>query len=64
MDAPYHTGLAQQALDHVAGRFWLAPGAWLSVELSGEEVRLPDGVALEADRRFGKARILLLRRAG
>jgi len=64
IDPPYGTGLARQALEHVAGGGWLAPGAWLSLEVSGEEIRLPEGLALDADRRFGKARILLLRRAG
>jgi 16S rRNA (guanine966-N2)-methyltransferase len=63
IDPPYRTGLAQKALDRIASGRWLAPGAWLSLELSGEEVDLPDGLAFEADRRFGKARILLLRRA-
>lgn len=65
MDPPYRTGLAQQALMRTsAADGWLAPGAWLSVELSGEEPALPAGLELEADRRFGKARILLLRYAG
>jgi 16S rRNA (guanine966-N2)-methyltransferase len=63
MDPPYRTGLAQQALDRVAAGAWLAPGAWLSVELSGEEIAVPAGLVLDTERRFGKARILLLRRA-
>ena len=64
MDPPYRTGLAQLALDRIAALGWLAPGAWVSVELSGEEIAIPDALALEAERRFGKAKILLLRRAG
>ena len=63
MDPPYRTGLAQAALDRVAGKGWLAPGAWVSVEVSGEEIAIPPPLALEADRRFGKAKILLLRAA-
>jgi 16S rRNA (guanine966-N2)-methyltransferase len=62
MDPPYKTGLAQQALDRIAAPGWLAPGAWVSVELSGEEIAVPQGLSLDTERRFGKATILLLRR--
>jgi 16S rRNA (guanine966-N2)-methyltransferase len=62
MDPPYDSGLAAPALAHVAEERWLAPGAWLSVELGAEEIALPEGLTLEAERRFGKARILILRR--
>jgi 16S rRNA (guanine966-N2)-methyltransferase len=64
IDPPYQTGLAQQALDRISAPGWLAPGAWMSVELGGEEVAIPASLTLEAERRFGKARILLLRHAG
>lgn len=64
MDPPYRTGLAQQALDRIADPLWLAPGAWVSVELNGEDVVVPEGLTLDAERRFGKAKILLLRRDG
>jgi 16S rRNA (guanine966-N2)-methyltransferase len=63
MDPPYGTGLAQTALDRVAGHGWLAPGGWIGVELQGETLELPAGYALDAERRFGKALILLIRRA-
>ncbi|HZF96547.1 MAG TPA: 16S rRNA (guanine(966)-N(2))-methyltransferase RsmD [Allosphingosinicella sp.] len=62
MDPPYKTGLAQKALDRIAAPGWLAPGAWVSVELSSEDIALPEGLTLDADRRFGKATIMLLRR--
>ena len=61
MDPPYCSGLATAALAHLASERWLAPGAWLSVELGGEEIAVPDRLTLEAERRFGKARILILR---
>jgi 16S rRNA (guanine966-N2)-methyltransferase len=64
MDPPYRTGLAQKALDRIAEPGWLAPGAWVSLELGGEEMALPEGLEAEAERRFGKATILLLRRLG
>ena len=60
IDPPYGTGLAQAALDRAAA--WLAPGGWLSVELHGETLRLPDGVEREAERRYGKASLHILRR--
>lgn len=60
MDPPYGAGLAQPALDRAAG--WLAPGGWLSLELHGEAPALPPGLALEAERRFGKASLWLIRR--
>ncbi len=63
MDPPYRTALAQAALDRISGKGWLAPGAWVSVEVSGEEIAVPPALTLEAERRFGKATILLFRAA-
>ena len=64
MDPPYATDLAQAALDRLASGKWLAPGAWISVELSGQVLELPAGLREEAERRFGKARIILIRNSG
>jgi 16S rRNA (guanine966-N2)-methyltransferase len=61
MDPPYGEGLAQAALDRVARDSWLAAGGWISVEKGPEPLQLPEGLAIEAERRFGKARLLLLR---
>lgn len=61
MDPPYRTGLAQAALDRISTDNWLASGAWLSLEIGGEQISVPPGLTLEAERRFGKATILLLR---
>ena len=60
MDPPYKTGLAQIALDRMASGPWLSPGAWLSVELHQETLDIPSGLELSAERRFGKARIILI----
>jgi 16S rRNA (guanine966-N2)-methyltransferase len=60
-DPPYRIGLAQVALDRASA--WLAPGGWLSVELHGEEIVVPDGLTLDAERRFGKATLILIRNA-
>ena len=59
IDPPYGSGLAGMAIDRAAG--WLAPGGWLSIELHGETPHVPPGLELQAERRFGKAEIRLLR---
>jgi 16S rRNA (guanine966-N2)-methyltransferase len=63
MDPPYGEGLAQAALDRIARDSWVDPGGWISIEKGPEPLQLPDGFEVEAERRFGKARLLLLRRA-
>ena len=62
IDPPYGSGAAA-ALARIDGANWLAPGGWISLETSGGDEDLPQGYGCEADRRFGKARIRLLRRA-
>jgi 16S rRNA (guanine966-N2)-methyltransferase len=60
LDPPYGAGLAQPALDRAAA--WLAPGGWLGIELHGETLTVPPGLETGAERRFGKATLLLFRR--
>ena len=64
IDPPYRSDLANDVLAHIAKGRWLAPGAWLSVELGGEELAVPPALTLDAKRRFGKAVIFLLRYQG
>ena len=61
LDPPYRSGLAQSAIARVAD--WVADGGWISVELQKEDIAIPDALIVDADRRFGKARIILLRRS-
>ncbi|HEV2865050.1 MAG TPA: 16S rRNA (guanine(966)-N(2))-methyltransferase RsmD [Allosphingosinicella sp.] len=61
IDAPYGTGLAQSALDRAAE--WLAPDGWVSVEISGEPLSLAGFLEREAERRYGKAIVHILRKA-
>ena len=63
MDPPYGAGLAQAAIDRIAGPSWLAPGAWISVEYQGETLGLPAALVEDAERRYGKARLKLLQAA-
>jgi 16S rRNA (guanine966-N2)-methyltransferase len=60
LDPPYGAGLALPALEHAAQ--WLAPGGWLSLETHGEAVAAPAALAVDAERRFGKATLTLFRR--
>ena len=61
LDPPYRADLAGMALARLADPAWLAPGGLVSVETAGG-LPLPAGFDREAERRFGKAHIHLLRR--
>ena len=62
LDPPYRAGLAQAALDRICNASWVAKGGRVSLETNAEPVEIPPGFGVEAERRFGKAHILLLRR--
>lgn len=62
LDPPYGSALGEAALAHIANPDWLAPGALISLESDGSAIDAPPGLAIEAERRFGKAYLLLLRR--
>jgi 16S rRNA (guanine966-N2)-methyltransferase len=62
LDPPYGQGLAAPALQALANAGWFALGAVVTVELAaGEEFEVPPGFVLLDERRYGKARLLLLR---
>jgi 16S rRNA (guanine966-N2)-methyltransferase len=64
LDPPYGSGAGAVALDKLVRLGWIGEATWVSLETgAGEE---PEVRALEAvaDRRVGKARITLLRKAG
>ena len=66
LDPPYGSGLAGPALTALAKAGWFAPGAIASVEMPGAELarfETPPGFERLDERRYGKARILLLRAA-
>jgi 16S rRNA (guanine966-N2)-methyltransferase len=62
MDPPYGEGLVQAALDRASRDSWIADGGLISIEKGPEPLQLSEGFAVEAERRFGKAHLLLLRR--
>ena len=64
LDPPYGTNLGAPALAALKVAGWMAPAAIVSLEMSGPEIAAfnpPAGFAPIDERRYGKARILLLR---
>ena len=63
IDPPYGSDLADRALARIVQPGWLCAGSWISLESAQPLGRLPAGIAIDAERRFGKALITLLRAA-
>jgi 16S rRNA (guanine966-N2)-methyltransferase len=62
LDPPYRSGVAPQALAALAARGWIADRAVCSVEAAAREpFAPPPGFAVVDERRYGKARLILLR---
>lgn len=64
LDPPYRSGLAAPALAALAAAGWMRPGAIATVELgTTEDLLAPAGFETIDERRYGAARIVILRRA-
>lgn len=63
LDAPYGTGAGSVALDKLGRLGWVGPDSWVSIETGEKESVEIAGFTIEAERRVGKARLTLLRRA-
>jgi 16S rRNA (guanine966-N2)-methyltransferase len=64
LDPPYRSGLAAPALTALAEAGWLKPGAVATVELANtEDIVLPTGFEAVDERRYGAAKIVILRHA-
>jgi len=64
LDPPYGGALGGPALAGLREAGWIAPSAIVSLEMSGPELSrfaAPDGFEAIDERRYGKARIVLLR---
>jgi len=61
-DPPYSAGSGTAVVRAVVDAGWLAPGGWLSVETSRDDRIDPGGLAIDATRDVGRARLTLLRR--
>ena len=63
LDPPYRSGLALPALAALTAAGWVAPGAVVTVELAhNEDLVPPDGFETIDERRYGAARLVILRR--
>lgn len=62
-DPPYGTGLGHRALDRYAAAGALAPSGWACLETADDERGDVEGLTLETERVYGRARISLLRLA-
>jgi len=63
LDAPYRSGLAPTALAALTRQGWLAPDAIAIVELETKEDLAPvEGFEILDERRYGKAKLVFLRR--
>jgi 16S rRNA (guanine966-N2)-methyltransferase len=63
LDPPYGQGLIAPALAALDEAGWIAPGALIVAEMGARDA-VPEGatLAVEDERRYGKARIVFLRR--
>lgn len=62
LDPPYDSGLGMIALIALRQQGWIAPGAICSVEVAGKEkFTAPEGFTDIDERRYGRAKIILLR---
>ena len=61
LDPPYDTGAGQVALDRMLRLGWIGPATWIALEThKREEIKLR-GLAIEAERVVGKAKLTILR---
>ncbi len=61
LDPPYGSGVSEPALAALAARGWIAGGAVCSIEIAARETLAPPaGFTLVDERRYGKAKLILL----
>jgi 16S rRNA (guanine966-N2)-methyltransferase len=64
LDPPYHSGAGAVALDRLARLGWIGAGTWVSLETAHDEKVQVKALAVEAERKVGKALLTLLRTDG
>ena len=63
LDPPYRSGEAAAAITALANAGWMAPGAVVTVELAyNEDIAPPHGFEAIDERRYGAAKIVILKR--
>ena len=63
LDPPYHTGAGAVALDRLLRLGWIGPATWMAVETAADEEVAVQGLENETERRIGKGKLTILRRA-
>ncbi|MFW2351252.1 16S rRNA (guanine(966)-N(2))-methyltransferase RsmD [Qipengyuania sp.] len=63
LDPPYDTGAGQVALDRMLRLGWIGPASWIALETGAKETVSVKGLAIDAERKIGKAKLTLLRLA-
>lgn len=61
LDPPYDTGAGQVALDRMLRLGWIGPATLMALETGAKETVSVKGLAIDADRKVGKAKLTLLR---
>lgn len=64
LDPPYHSGAGAVALDRLHRLGWIGPASWVALETASDEVVTVKTLAIESERRVGKAKLTLLRPTG
>lgn len=63
LDPPYGTGAGSVALDKLQRLGWIGEATWISLETAHNEDPKVRGLEVEAERKVGKAKLTLLRKA-
>jgi 16S rRNA (guanine966-N2)-methyltransferase len=64
LDPPYRSGLIPKALTALREKNWIAPEALICAELAAkEDFDLPPGFAAVDERRYGAAKVVLIKQA-
>lgn len=61
LDPPYNSGAGAVALDRLHRLGWIGPASWIALETASDEVVNVKSLAIESERRVGKAKLTLLR---
>jgi len=63
LDPPYHSGAGGVALDRLHRLGWIGAGTWVALETAADEKVQVKALAVETERKVGKAMLTLLRSA-
>jgi len=63
LDPPYQTGAGMVALDRLQRLDWFDERSWMALETGAQEPVNVRGLTIEAERKLGKGKLTLLRKA-